>query len=43
MNKKAFSREALTRAAFRKWLTTHINGHTAEVYQVNKYWQSAVS
>lgn len=45
MNKyeKAFSWEVLTRAAFRKWLTTHINGHTADVYQVNKYWQSAVS
>lgn len=33
----------VTRDAFRKWLTTHINGHTAAVYQVNKYWQSAVS
>lgn len=33
----------LTGASFRKWLSTHINGHTAAVYQVNKYWQSAVS
>lgn len=41
--KQAFSREVLTTAAFRKQLTTHINGHTADVYQVNKYWQSAVS
>lgn len=41
--KKAFCWEVLTKAAFRKQLTTHINGHTADVYQVNKYWQSAVS